>query len=182
MTFKTIDELNAHLPHICNAPKDAGAIHKLCYRPGFGKREFVDELSLTVENGVKGDRWKEYGWLKLPDGSSDPRIQVCILQKRVLDCVWQEGDEVAYPGDSMIVDMDMSEANLPIGSRLQIGSAIIQVSDVFNDACTKWAARYGKQSRQWINLPDNLPLRLRGILCLVVQDGKVNRTDRLQKL
>lgn len=182
MTFKTIDELNAELPHIREAPKDAGEIHKLCYRPGFRKREFVDELSLSVADGVKGDRWKEYGWLKLPDGSPDPRIQVCILPKRVLDCVWQEGSEVEYPGDTMIVDMDMSEANLPTGTQLQVGSAVIEVSDVFNDACTKWSARYGKEARQWINIPDNLPLRLRGILCLVVKDGDVKISDRLQKL
>ena len=182
MTFKTIEELNVELPHIRKAPQDEGVIHKLCYRPGFRKREFVDELSLSVTNGVKGDRWKEFGWLKLPDGSPDPRIQVCILQKRVLDCVWQEGDGVDYPGDTMIVDMDMSDANLPIGTRLQVGSAIIEVSDVFNDACTKWVARYGKQSRQWINLPENVPLRLRGILCLIVQDGKVSRSDRMRKL
>lgn len=182
MTFKSIEELNAELPHIRNAPKDDGVIHKLCYRPGFRKREFVDEISLSVTDGVIGDRWKEFGWLKLPDGSADPRIQVCILPKRVLDSVWQEDHGVDYPGDTMIVDMDMSEANLPIGTRLQVGSAIIEVSDVFNDACTKWSARYGKPSREWINLPENLPLRLRGILCQVVEDGKVSLSDRMRKL
>lgn len=182
MTFKTIDELNGELPHILKAPKDEGVIHKLCYRPGFRKRTFVDELSLSVADGVKGDRWKEFGWLKLPDGSADPRIQVCVLQKRVLDCVWREGDSVDYPGDTMIVDMDMSEANLPTGTRLQVGSAIIEVSDVFNDACTKWSARYGKESREWINVPDNVPLRLRGILCRVVQDGSVKLSDLMRKI
>lgn len=182
MTFKTIEELNARLPHICEAPRDVGEIHKLCFRPGFRKREFVDELTLSVTEGVIGDRWKEYGWLKLPDGAADPRIQVCILSKRVLDCVWQEGDGVDYPGDTMIVDMEMSEANLPVGTQLQVGSAIIEVSDVFNNACTKWVARYGKQSRQWINLPENVPLRLRGILCRIVQDGDVKLSDHVQKL
>ena len=182
MAFKTIDELNASLDHIRGAPKDQGVISTLCYRPGFRKRVFADQISLSVADGVQGDRWKEYAWLKLEDGSPDPRIQVCILSKRVLDCIWRDGDGVDYPGDTMIVDMDLSEANLPTGSHLQAGSAVLEVSDVFNDACTKWSARYGKESRQWINLPDNVPLRLRGVLCRIVTGGEVKLGDRLQKV
>ena len=182
MTFKSIDELNASVDHIKAAPQDNGVIITLCYRPTFRQRVFVDKLSLSTTDGVIGDRWKEYAWLKLEDGSPDPRIQVCILSKRVLDCVWQEGSGVDYPGDTMIVDMDTSEANLPTGSRLKAGSAILEVSDVFNDACTKWAARYGKEARQWINLPENVPLRLRGLLCRIVTDGEISLTDRLVKI
>lgn len=182
MTFKTIEELNLSLPHIKDAPKDNGEIFKLCYRPTFRERVFVDYLSLSVEDGVIGDRWKQFAWLKLPDGEPDPRIQVCIIPKRILDCVWQEGDDVIYPGDTMVVDMDMSEENLPAGAQIRVGEAIIEVSDYFNDACTKWTARYGKPSREWINLPENLPLRLRGILCKIVKDGEVKITDRLEKM
>lgn len=182
LTFKTIEELNPSVPYIMDAPKENGEISKLCYRPGFGERVFVDLLSLSTEEGVIGDRWKEYTWLKLPDGGPDPRNQVCIIPKRTLDCFWKEGDEVIYPGDTMVVDMDMSEQNLPTGTQLQVGTAIIEVSDFFNDACTKWAARHGKQSRQWINAPEHIPLRLRGVFCSIVKDGEVKITDRLKKL
>lgn len=177
--FKTMDELDAARAHILDAPKDAGIISTLCFRPSFGERVFADTLTLSSDDGVIGDRWKEHAWLKLPDGSADPRIQVCILSKRMLDLVWQEGDKAPYPGDTMIADMDFSEHPLPVGSQLKAGTAIVEVSDVFNDACTKWKARYGAASREWINRPDNVPHRFRGVLCKIVQDGEVQVGENL---
>jgi len=176
------DELNAALPHILAAPKDKAAIEKLCYRPNFGEREYPDSLSLCSDRGVIGDRWLEKSWLKLEDGSSDPRNQICILGKRTLDLIWRDRANVIYPGDNMIADFDFSESNLPSGTELQIGEAVLRVSDVFNDACTKWKARYGAASREWINAPENVPHRLRGVFCQIIHGGEVRLDDELKKV
>ncbi len=175
-------ELDVGLPQILSAPKDGGLIEMLCLRPGYGQRNFVDRISVTVEQGIPGERWSTHPWLRLPDGAPHPGIQVCILSKHVLDLVWRDRVNTVHPGDTFITDMDLSEANLPTGQLLSAGTAVLRVSEVFNDACVKWKARYGAASRDWINTPAHRAYRLRGILCAVVQDGEISCDARLHKL
>ena len=176
------EELQTKIDFINAAPHDRGAIYQLCIRPCEGERLFSDSLNLSVTEGVIGDRWKHHTWMHLQDGSPDPRLQVCILQKRVLDLVWTDRQNTPHPADNIIVDMNLSVSNLPSGSRLQAGSAILEVSDVFNTGCAKWKARYGEASLRWINYSDNRHHRLRGVLCRVISDGQVSHDDVLCKL
>lgn len=181
MAHATMAECDAALDHILAAPNEA-AIEVLCRRPDFSERDFRDTLELRVATGIENERWTKNPWLLLEDGSADPRIQVSILQKRVLDLCWRDRENVIYPGDTMIADMNLGEANLPIGTRLQAGTAVLEVSDKFNDACAKWKVRHGRESFDWINRPDNIQHRLRGVLCKIVQDGSVRKGDMLRKL
>ena len=180
--MKTATELMAALPHVLAAPKDEAAVLQLCFRPGYNLREFPERLTLTRAAGIPGERWTTAPWLKLPDGTGDPRIQVSILPKRVLDLVWREGDAAPHPGDTIIADLDTSEANLPEGTLLACGSAVLRVSSVFNDGCVKWKTRYGKDATDWITAPGHPPLRLRGVLCAVERDGDVALGDVLRKV
>lgn len=164
------------------APKTGAAVSMLCLRPAYNEREFVEEISLTPAGGIPGERWSTRPWLKLPDGSPHPGIQVCILSQRVLDLVWRDRENTPHPGDTFIIDMDLSEKNLPTGSLLKVGSAILKVSDVFNDACVKWKVRYGAESKAWINRPENRALRLRGVLCSVEREGTIRNGDLVEKL
>ncbi|MBC2607698.1 MOSC domain-containing protein [Pelagicoccus albus] len=178
----TLDFLDAHRDWVLDAPKDDAPILTLCVRPNEGEREFVKTLSLDPEQGVVGDRWIRKTWIYTPDGKPDPRIQVCILGSRVLQLIRRDPDGMTYPGDNIIADMDFSEMNMPVGQLLQVGSAVIEVSDVFNTACSKWNVRHGKESIKWINLPENKPHRLRGVLCKVVKAGEVSLTDKIRKV
>lgn len=180
--MKTTADLMAALPHVLAAPKDAAPVLQLCFRPGYGLREYPERLTLTRAGGIPGERWATAPWLKLPDGTGDPSIQVSILPKRVLDLVWQPGDEAPHPGDTIIADLDTSLANLPEGTRIACGSAVLRVSSVFNDACVKWKVRYGQDAKDWITAPGHPDLRLRGVLCEIVQDGEVALGDVLRKL
>lgn len=182
MSFVTRADLEAALPHVLAAPKERAVIEMLCFRPGYNQREFVEALELTPENGIPGERWSRAPWLKLDDGTAHPGIQVSILSKRVLELVWTDRDSTLHPGDTFIVDMDLSEANLPVGQRLRAGSAVLEVSDVFNDGCVKWKARYGTDAKDWITAPGHPELRLRGVLCSIVQRGTLRNGDILHKL
>lgn len=175
-------ELDAALPHIQAAPRDAAPIEMLCQRPAYGARDFVDEMRLTRAEGIPGERWTRAPWLRLPDGAPHPGIQVSILPRRVLDLVWRDRENQPHPGDSFIVDMDLSEDNLPVGQLLQLGSARLRVSDVFNDGCVKWKVRYGVAAKDWITAPGHPPLRLRGVLCSVARDGVIRNGDLLTKI
>lgn len=175
-------ELDAALPHVMAAPKDRAAIEMLCLRPSFNERRFVDEIQLTQDQGIPGERWLEMPWLRTENDAPHPGIQVCILPKRVLDLVWRDRENTAHPGDTFIADMDMSLQNLPTGTILQAGSAQLKVSDVFNDGCVKWKVRYGKDAKDWITANGHPELRLRGILCSVHKNGTIRNGDILSKV
>lgn len=179
MSHVTAAELAKALPDVLSAPGTDAPIAGLCFRPGFGLRSFPPSLRLTRAFGIPGERWLTAPWLKLPDGSADPRIQVSILPSRVLDLVWRDRETTVHPGDTIVADLDMTDANLPPGTLLQAGTAILRVSDQPNDGCVKWKARYGQAAMDWITDPAHAALRLRGVLCEVFADGVVAVGDRL---
>ena len=175
----TLAELNAALPHVLSAPKTNAPILGLCLRPAVGERTFPDAIRMTKAVGIPGERWTTTPWMRLADGSPDPRIQVSILPSRVMDLVWQDRSQ-PHPGDPIVADLETSEANLPVGTLIQAGTAVLRVSDLWNDSCAKWKVRYGRDAYDWVRgMPD---LRLRGILCSVEVDGEVGLHDHLQVL
>ena len=178
----TTADLMAALPHLLAAPRTDAKVRSLCLRPGYGEREFPDRITMTRAGGIPGERWATAPWLKLADGSPDPRIQLSILPVRMLDLVWRDRVGTPHPGDPIVADLDCSLANLPTGSLIVAGSAVLRVSDLFNAGCAKWKVRYGADARAFVDAPGHEPLRLRGVLCSVEQDGEVGLTDRLQVL
>lgn len=178
----TAKELAAGLSAVLSAPKDQGQIRLLCSRPKPNARTFPKSFRLTRSHGVQGDFEMSRPWLVLPDGSPDPRNQVSIMSWRVLDLVWRDRDPSAYPGDNIAVDMNLTAENLPVGTLLQAGSAILRVSDEPNNGCVKWKVRCGRDAYAWVIDPDHLPLRLRGLFCSIEQDGVVQLSDSLRRL
>jgi hypothetical protein len=176
-TPATAAELAAALPHVLAAPADHGTIRLLCARPAPNERTFPETLTLTRAAGVAGDVEMSRPWLVLPDGGADPRIQVSIMSWRVLDLVWRDRERVAYPGDNIAVDMNLTAENLPDGTLLSVGTAILRVSDVPNEGCAKWKVRCGRAAYQWTSAPAHAPLRLRGLFCSVERDGEVRLGD-----
>ncbi len=173
------EALDAALAHVLAAPRDGAPVALLCHRPARNARLFPARLRLTRAEGVPGDRWLSEPWLRREDGSPDPRIQVSILPARVLALVWQDRETVPHPGDTLVADLDTSEANLPEGTLLRAGSATLRVSALFNAGCAKWKARYGADALAWVRARPEL--RLRGILCAVEEDGEVAVGDWVGK-
>lgn len=157
-----------------SAPTPLGRIDHCINRPSGGVHTPVDALYLDPVEGIRGDRWRETAWLRLPDGSPDPRVQVSLTNTRVMQCfTGAEPDAVFRCGDNLYTDLNLTEAHLPVGTRLQVGEAVIEVSDVVNDACGKFAQRFGAEAFQCVRRPENHSLRLRGIFCRVVESGWV---------
>jgi hypothetical protein len=171
----TAADLATALPWVLQAPKTGSAVELLCFRPGYGQRDFVSSLTVTRAHGIPGERWATAPWRRLPDGSGHPGIQVSILPRRVLDLIWREGSGVLHPGDTFVCDLDLTQANLPEGQLLQVGTAVLKVSEVWNDACAKWKVRYGEAAFDWVRAHPQL--RLRGVLCSIVEDGVIRLGD-----
>jgi hypothetical protein len=178
----TAAELDAALSAVLAAPREGGVIRLLCSRPRPNARVFPQVLTFTRATGVLGDFEASRPWLTLPDGRPDPRNQVSIMPWKVLDLVWRDRDRVAHPGDNIAVDMNLTEENLPVGTLLSAGTAVLRVSDEPNDGCAKWKVRSGRAAYEWTSHPDHLPLRLRGVYCSVEQDGEMRLGDTLRRL
>lgn len=172
----TADQLSADLDHVRAAPRDEGTLELIATRPAVGERDVVEEAELDVEQGVVGDSWSRRG--KRPN----PKSQVAIMSARAAAMVAGERDRWALAGDQLYVDLDLSGANLPPGTRLAIGTAILEVSDLPHLGCGKFTARYGADARDLVNSPEGVALNLRGINTHIVQSGTVRRGDTVRKL
>jgi len=163
------------------APASAGRVDYLINRPSEGVHVPVDSLTLDRERGIVGDRWAKTGWMKLADGSPDPRLQVSITNTKVMRCFTGSTEGAVFQcGDNLYVDFNLTEQHLRVGSRLKIGSAVLEVSEVMNDACGKFAQRFGAEAFKLIRTPEVSALRLRGVFCSIVESGRIEIGDGIQ--
>jgi len=178
----TIEELDCLYHALPPRPFGQAKVNSLCVRPGPDLREERTSVEFDPERGVIGDRWERKTWLYLPDGKPDPRVQVAICNFCVLAMIQEATGVRHHPGDTVFTDLDLSVNNLATGSRLAIGRAVVEISDVENDACAKFATHYGAPVLQWIRLPQNRSLRLRGLFARIISGGRVHVDDPVLKL
>ncbi|MBE2212766.1 MAG: hypothetical protein IAE82_02770 [Opitutaceae bacterium] len=176
-TFAALDARLAALPPSHN---HEGIVTCVCVRPDLDQRAFPDVLELCPRRGAIGDRWKRRTWMYLPDGHPDPRVQVAIAHAPTIALIQDLTGNPGHPGDTLLVDLDLSVANVPAGTRLRVGTSILEVSDVENDGCAKFAARHGAEVLAWIRAPTNRSRRLRGLFAQVIHGGVVRRGDAVE--
>ena len=176
----TTAELEAALDHLRQTPKDDGVLHLIVARPDVDEREVLDEAELHVTDGLIGDNWKVRGSRKTPDGSAHPEMQINIMNSRVTALVAQDKDRWPLAGDQLYIEMDLSKENLPAGSRIAVGSAVLEVSPLPHTGCHKFVARFGQEAMQFVNSDLGKQMCLRGINAKVVQGGivKVGQTAK----
>jgi MOSC domain-containing protein YiiM len=170
------ENLDVALDHIRAAPPDQGTLELIAARPAVDEREVLEQAELDVEHGLVGDSWGARG--KRPN----PKTQLTIMSSRAATLVAGDRALWSLAGDQLYVDFDLSGRNLPPGTRLAIGSAVVEVSDLPHLGCGKFTARYGDDARELVNSPQGIELNLRGINTRVVQSGTVRRGDTVRKL
>ena len=175
-------ELEAGLEHIRAAPKHAGPLTLIVRRPETGRREELDECRLDPAEGLAGDNWRARGSRSMPDGSANPEMQLTVMGARAIALLARTTDQRAIAGDQLFVDLDLSEENLPPGSRLALGEAVIEVTAVPHTGCAKFTARFGVEAMKFVNSPLGRSLRLRGLNAKVVQPGTIRRGDVMRKI
>ena len=178
----TIDELEAGLDHIRQSPGDGGPLLMIVRRPDVGRREVLADGRLDVDVGLVGDGWKDRGSSRTPDGGPNPAAQVTIMNSRALGLMAQSEERWRLAGDQLLIDIDMSKENLPPGTRLSVGSAIIQVSREPHTGCAKFADRFGRDALRFVSTPTAMRMRLRGVNTRVVRSGAIRAGDIVTKL
>ena len=178
----TAEELAAGLEHVMGSPLDMGPLVKIVQRPDVDQREELVEGALDVDAGLVGDNWKARGSASTQDGSANPVAQITMMNSRFLSLIAQSEERWQLSGDQLLVDLDLSIDNLPAGTRLSVGSAVLEVSAKPHKGCGKFAARFGKDALTATATPNGNALRLRGVNTRVLQSGKVRVGDLVTKL
>jgi hypothetical protein len=178
----TTEELAAALGHLRQTPKDEGVLHLIVRRPEVDQREVLDEAELDVMLGLIGDNWSVRGSRRTPDGSAHPEMQINIMNSRVTALVAQEKDRWPLAGDQLYIDMDLSKENLPAGSRIAVGSAVLEVSALPHTGCHKFVSRFGLEAMEFVNSELGKRMCLRGINAKVVQSGTVKVGQTAKKI
>ena len=174
--------LEAHLDHIRQAPADAGTLELIVRRPSENEREVVAEAWLDASDGLAGDDWKARGSTRMPDGGPNPEAQLTLMNARATAAVAGGRERWALAGDQLYVDLDLSLNNLPPGSRVQIGDAVIEFSEAPHTGCAKFSARYGNDAQRFVNSQVGRELRLRGANCRIVKSGTIRAGDVIRKV
>ncbi len=174
----TKEQLDAQLDHIVAAPTDQGRIELVVARPTIGERVVLESGELRPGVGLVGDNHLERGSSQPGGGPADPLGELNIMSARALEAVaGRTRERWPLAGDQLIVDFDLSEANCPAGTRLAVGTAIIEVTAKAHNGCAKFADRFGIDAARWIN--SRKDLRLRGICAVVIDPGTVAPGDSI---
>ena len=174
--------LQAGLDHVRKAPPDGGTVELIVCRPAVDERVVLDEGTLVVDAGLAGDTWRARGSTRTPDGSALLDAQLTVMNARAALLVARDPDRRKLAGDQLYVDLDIGVENLPPGTRLGLGSAVIEISARPHTGCVKFAARFGKDALRFVNSRTGRALRLRGLNARIVVSGTVRTGDVIRKL
>ncbi len=173
-------EMEAQLEHIRQSPRDHGVLEMIVCRPAENERRMLFEAELRVAEGLIGDSWLCRGNHR--GGPSNPDSQINIMNSRVTALLAQDRERWSLAGDQLYVDLDLSDENLPSGSQIAIGTAILQVTAEPHTGCQKFASRYGTDATKFVNSPEGKRLHLRGINAKVIQSGLIRTGDAITKI
>jgi hypothetical protein len=176
---RTPAELLAGRAHLLDAPKDGGEVRLIVTRPSPAQRVLLDEGLLDTESGLVGDNWLERGNRHRADKSADPDAQITVMNIRVAELVACVPDRVPLAGDQLYVDLDLSIDNLPVGSRLSIGDAVLEVTPPPHTGCAKFVDRFGAEAMRFVNSREGRQHRWRGMNTRVIRGGTVRLGDRI---
>lgn len=154
MNHLTTAEIEAGLDEIKQAPKDNGILKLIVARPKPDEREVLATGELDVVEGLVGDTWKIYGKVR-------PDAQITLMNSRCIALLAQDENRWALAGDQLYVDLDLSNENLPIGTKLEIGSAILETTHLPHNGCKKFVERFGMDAMKFVNSPIGKELHLR---------------------
>ena len=176
------DELEAGLEEALTSPVDDGIVNLIVCRPDVGQREILQSAEFSLEIGLVGDNWSKKPYSKSPDGGPHPEMQGTMINSRVLDLITAgDSSRMAVPGDQLVVDFDISRENIPPGTRLNIGSAVIEVTEAPHTGCSQFVGWFGADAMRFVNSSRGRELCLRGINSKVVQPGVISQGDKITK-
>lgn len=153
------------------SPRDAGRVVRCVLRPTKGTRATPESIRVTRDGGIEGDRWAV-------DPNRRPGNQVSLINVHVIESLSEgDADLAAMCGDNLFVDLDLSEANLPVGTTLTIGEAVLEISPDPHRPCRSFHERFGATASKKVARANRVGKRGRGVLASIVHDGEIRVGD-----
>lgn len=181
MEHLTLEALRAGLLSVQQSPTDEGRLEMIVARPAADERQVWETAELHTAHGLQGDSWEQRGSSSTADGSAHPERQITLINSRAIQLIAQSRERWPLAGDQLFVDLNLSPENLAPGQRLQVGTAVLEITDQEHRGCLKFATRFGKDALKFVN-QDGWPLRTRGIYARVVQTGQITAGDLITKV
>ncbi len=175
------DEINSSLANVLASPKDNGTLEMIVLRPAINKREVIESGVLDIKNGLVGDNWLTRGSSRTDNGLGHPEMQLNLMNYRFALLIAGSRERVPLAGDQLFVDLDLSEENVPPGTRLTIGDATIEVTTIPHLGCKKFVERFGIDAMKFANSDFGRKHHLRGINAKVVRKGVVTMGNMITR-
>jgi len=174
--------LDAAIDLICQSPSVEGSVEMIVRRPAIGEREILQEAELTVEGGLLGDNWPDRWSGKAEHRQRHLDMQVTLMNSRVIDAI-ADGDRALWPlaGDQLFVDFDLRADNIPPGTKIQVGEAVLEVVAEPHLGCKKFMGHFGQDAVMFVNSDDVRLLNLRGVNAKVIAPGVVTNGGVISK-
>jgi hypothetical protein len=179
MEHRTTVELEAGADEIARSPIGAGRLELIVRRPGRGRREVLETAALDVAAGLLGDTWCARPSRRTADGSPHPEMQLNIMNVRAVALIAGPPDRWPLAGDQLYVDLHLGPVELPPGSRLRIGDAVIEITAIPHRGCAKFTKRFGRDAMRFVNSDVGKRLNARGINAKVVVAGTIRAGDEI---
>src|SRR5258706_2969128 len=174
IVHRSLAELMAGLQALPGAPRDAGRLAFIVCRHAPGMHEALARVRLTPQEGVPGDEWNRRPPL-------NPEAQLTVIRRDVAELI-AHGQSLTVSGDNLLVDLDISAANLPVGTRLRVGEAVVEMSPKPHNGCAKFQNRFGQDAFRFVQAPETRAQNLRGVYWRVVEPGEVTAGAPIQVL
>jgi MOSC domain-containing protein YiiM len=172
--FLTLSHLERELHELARLPADKGRVALIVRRVAGGRREILDRVEVSADAGVTGDAWGR-------KVQRNPEMQIAVMQVDVATLI-ANGQPLTLFGDNLILELDLSTSNLPAGTRLRVGSALLEVTPFPHNGCKKFHARFGPDALRFVSMKELRHRNLRGIYMRVVERGDVRPGDSAEVL
>ena len=181
LSHKTKEELEAGLTEVRKSPLNYGELKLIVRRPKIDAREVLEQGELDMATGLVGDCWGTRGSSSTADRKAHPLKQITVMNARCIELLAGEKQNWPLAGDQLYVDMNLGYENIPPGTQLALGDAIIEVTEPPHRGCKKFSARFGQEAMRFVNSEAGRELNLRGINAIVIKKGKITMGNVLQK-
>jgi MOSC domain-containing protein YiiM len=171
----TLAELEAGLRALPPAPRDRGTLALILARREDGARTTPQRVLLDRELGVPGDAWS-----RLP-APRDLDMQLAVMNRDVAALIGA-GQPLTTFGDNLYVDLDLSAANLPFGTRMRVGGALVEMTPSPHNGCVKFNARFGNDALKLVQRKETRDQNYRGVYWRVIEAGEIAVGDAIEVL
>lgn len=171
----SVAQIEAEMDQMTQSPQDLGVLEYIVLRLPDEERATPQEADASPDGGLEGDRWAR-------PNSPNPSAQISVMNSRFLRIIAGDDKRMPLAGDNLLVDLDLSEENLPAGTQLQIGTATFEVTELPHTGCQKFERRYGKDALEFVNGEVYKSQRLRGLFIRTIQAGKIQVGDSIRKI